>query len=357
MTVTELHVKDYRNAKERSIALCPERNAFVGANARGKTNLLEAVYFAGVGKSFRTPRDRELINSEASRAYICVTADKDTGAETVQIIIDRTVNKRVAINNVPITRMSELMGVCPVVLFCPDGLKIVKDAPADRRRFMDISLCQISKAYFSALMQYDKILASRNKLLKSGGANDNTLAPWDELLADVGAKIVKTRRGFISKLSPIAAERHAFLSDGRETLVLEYEGEKGEKGETDSVDGIKAALAKKYVSDRESDLRLKYTHTGPHKDDIKISVNGVDLRAFGSQGQQRTAALAMKLAEMKLLESAIGTSPVLLLDDVFSELDAVRRKKLLSALDGFQSIITATDKADFDGVDINIVEI
>ena len=209
-------------------------------------------------------------------------------------------------------------------------------------------------------MQYDKILASRNKLLKSGGANDNTLAPWDELLADVGAKIVKTRRGFISKLSPIAAERHAFLSDGRETLVLEYEGEKGEKGEkgeTDSVDGIKAALAKKYISDRESDLRLKYTHTGPHKDDIKISVNGVDLRAFGSQGQQRTAALAMKLAEMKLLESAIGTSPVLLLDDVFSELDAVRRKKLLSALDGFQSIITATDKADFDGVDINIVEI
>lgn len=352
MTVKEIRVKDYRNAAERVIVLAEERNAFVGANARGKTNLLEAVYFSGVGKSFRTPRDRELIKSDAARAYISVTALKDTGAETVQIILDRAVNKSVAINGVPISRMSELMGVCPVVLFCPDGLKIVKDAPADRRRFMDISLCQISKAYFAALMQYDKILTSRNKLLKSGGANDNTLAPWDELLADVGSKIVKSRRGFIKSLVPIAAEYHSFLSDGSEALGLDYEGENGE-----NVEDIKAALLKKFASDKENDLRLKYTHSGPHKDDIKISVNGIDLRAYGSQGQQRTAALSMKLAEMKLLTDVLGTSPVLLLDDVFSELDVKRRKKLLSALDGFQSIITATDTTDFDGFDINVVEI
>ncbi|MBD5131186.1 MAG: DNA replication/repair protein RecF [Clostridiales bacterium] len=352
MNVTVLKVKDYRNAAERTVELCPTRNAFVGANARGKTNLLEAVYFAGVGKSFRTPRDRELIKNDAPRAYISVTADKDTGSETVQIVIDRAVNKRVAINGVPITRMSELMGVCPVVLFCPDGLKIVKDAPADRRRFMDISLCQISKAYFAALSQYDKILQSRNKLLKSGGANDSTLAPWNELLADVGAKVIKSRRGFINKLAPIAQDKHSFLSGGKETLSLEYEGAGGE-----GVDGIKAELLRRFEADRESDYRLKYTHSGPHKDDIKISVDGVDLRAFGSQGQQRTAALAMKLAETKLLEDALGTSPVLLLDDVFSELDAGRRKKLLDTLDGLQSIITTTDKTDFDGVDINIVEI
>ena len=188
--------------------------------------------------------------------------------------------------------------------------------------------------------------------MKSGGATDNTLAPWDELLADVGAKIIKSRRGFIKSLLPIASEFHGFLSDGRETLALEYEGQSGE-----TVDIIKEGLLKRISADRDADLRLKYTHSGPHKDDIKITVDGVDLRAFGSQGQQRTAALAMKLAEMRILSEVLGTSPVLLLDDVFSELDSVRRNKLMAATAGFQSIITATDKTDFDGFDVNIVEI
>lgn len=352
MTVKSIKVKDYRNAAAREITLSCGRNAFVGANARGKTNLLEAVYFAGVGKSFRTPRDRELIKNGCSRAYVAVEAEKDGITETVKIVLSRDENKRVAVNDLPISRMSELMGVCPVVLFWPDGLKIVKDAPGDRRRFMDISLCQISKTYFSALSQYDKILQSRNKLLKSGGANDNTLAPWDELLADVGAKIVKSRRGFIRRLSPIAAERHKFLSGEKEELALEYEGAAGETAES-----IKAELLRRFIADRQNDYRLKYTHTGPHKDDVKISVNGVDLRAYGSQGQQRTAALAMKLAEMRLLEEVLGTSPILLLDDVFSELDAGRRKRLLDALDGFQSIITTTDKYDFTDCDVNVIEI
>ncbi len=352
MTVKSIKVKDYRNAAARDITLSSGRNAFVGANARGKTNLLEAVYFAGVGKSFRTPRDRELIKNDCERAFLSVEAEKDGITETVKIVLSRDENKRVAVNDLPISRMSELMGVCPVVLFCPDGLKIVKDAPADRRRFMDISLCQISKAYFAALSQYGKILASRNKLLKSGGATDNTLAPWDELLADVGSKIIKSRRGFVRKLMPLAADRHAFLSDGKEDIGLEYEGVSGE-----NTDEIKAELIRAFARDRESDYRLKYTHTGPHKDDIIISVDGVDVRSFGSQGQQRTAALALKLAEMKLLTDVMGTSPILLLDDVFSELDAKRRKKLIDALDGFQSVITTTDKTDFDGVDINIIEI
>lgn len=351
MNVKSIYVKNYRNASERLVALKEGRNAFVGANARGKTNLLESVYIAGVGKSFRTPRDKELIKSDAPRAVVCVTAEKDGADETVKIIIDRDVNKRVAINDVPISRMSELMGVCPVVLFCPDGLKIVKDAPADRRRFMDIALCQVSKSYFAALSRYEKILTSRNRLLKSGGANDNTLAPWDELLAESGAKIIKSRRGYVKSLNAPAAEIHAFLSDG-ETLSLEYEGING-----DSVDDIRAELLKRYSADRESDMRLKYTHSGPHKDDIKLSINGVDVRAFGSQGQQRTVALSMKLAEMKLLTDVLGTSPILLLDDVFSELDVVRRKKLLSALDGFQSIITATERDVFSDFDVNVIDI
>lgn len=351
MTVTELKVKDYRNAAERTLSLGAGKNAFVGANARGKTNLLEAVYLAGVGKSFRTPRDKELIKSDKTRAFVSVTTNKDGISETVRIIIDRNVNKSVAINGLAISRMSELMGVCPVVLFCPDGLKIIKDAPADRRRFMDISLCQISKAYFAALSQYGKILQSRNKLLKSGGADDNTLAPWDELLADVGAKIVKSRRGFVRELTPYAADRHAFLSDSKEALKLSYDGVSGE-----ATDDIKAELLRGFERDRADDLRLKYTHTGPHKDDIIISVDGVDLRAYGSQGQQRTAALAMKLAEMTLLTKMLGTSPIMLLDDVFSELDVDRRARLISALDGFQSIITATDKSDLDG-SVNIIDI
>lgn len=352
MTVKELSVKDYRNAAERTVVFEDGRNAFVGPNARGKTNLLEAVYFTGVGKSFRTPRDKELIKNDCTRAYIRVSVLKDTGAESVKIILDRAANKRVAVNDVPISRMSELMGVCPVVLFCPDGLKIVKEAPSDRRRFMDIALCQVSKSYFNVLSRYDKILQSRNRLLKSGGADRNTLAPWDELLADAGAKIVKSRRGFLIRLQDIAAERHAFLSNGAEKLTLEYEGVDGA-----DVDAIKSRLLDCYARDYEADMRLKYTHTGPHKDDIKISVDGTDVRAFGSQGQQRTVSLSLKLAELTLLTDVLGTSPVLLLDDVFSELDTSRRKKLLTALDGFQSIITATDATDFDGFGVNVINI
>ncbi len=352
MTVERIQVKDYRNARLRTVELKDGCNAFVGANARGKTNLLEAVYFAGVGKSFRTPRERELINADAPRAYIKITSRKFGNGQTVSIIIDRELKKRVAIDNVGITRMSELMGVCPVVLFYPDGLKIVKEAPADRRRFMDIANCQMSKAYFHALSQYNKILMSRHKLLKSGGATDSTLAPWDELLCDSGAVIVKIRREFVKKLDGLAAERHAYLSDGKESLSLEYEGAAGE-----NTDDIKAVLGRKLVADRDNDLRLRYTHSGPHKDDIKITVNGVDVRAYGSQGQQRTVALGMNLAEMQLYTELFGTSPVLLLDDVLSELDETRRDRLLRALDGFQSIVTATDGDCFSGFDVNIIEI
>lgn len=349
MIVRRLKVKDYRNARERTVELKDGRNAFVGANARGKTNLLEAIYFAGIGKSFRTPRDKELINRDCTRAFITVETERDTGNETVKLVLDRAANKRVAVNDIPISRMSELMGVCPVVLFCPEGLKIVKEAPADRRRFMDIALCQVSKTYFNLLSRYDKILQSRNKLLKSGGSR-NALAPWDILAADAGAGIIKSRRGYISRLAVHAQSLHEYLSGG-EKLELEYEGVSGE-----SVDEIKSALLAKYESDYDNDMHQKFTHTGPHRDDIKLSVDGTDVRSFGSQGQQRTVALSLKLAEMKLLTDTLGTSPVLLLDDVFSELDCKRRKKLLAVLDGFQTVITSTD-ADFDGFDVNVINI
>lgn len=352
MIVKRLKVKDYRNARDRTVELCPGCNAFVGANARGKTNLLEAVYFAGVGKSFRTPRDKELIHRDCSRAFIIVEAERETGTETVKIILDREANKRVAINDVPISRMSELMGVCPVVLFCPDGLKIVKEAPADRRRFMDIALCQVSKAYFNLLSRYDKILQSRNKLIKSGGATRATVAPWDELLADAGAGIIKSRRGYIAKLSSHAEKFHAYLSSGAEKLELDYEGADG-----DGVDAVKSNLLEKYELDFDNDLRQKYTHTGPHRDDIAIRVDGTDVRSYGSQGQQRTVALSLKLAETELLTEVLGTSPVLLLDDVFSELDRDRREKLLSTLVGFQTIITATDDDELARRGVNVIRI
>lgn len=349
MNVKYIKVKDYRNAAERTIELKDGINAFVGGNARGKTNMLEAIYLAGVGKSFRTPRDKELIKYDCPRAYVEVYCQKPEGDECVRIVLDRTENKRVAINGLPISKLSELMGVCPVALFCPDGLKIIKEAPADRRRFMDICLCQISKAYFAALSRYDKILQNRNRLLKSGAATANTLAPWNELLAEEGARIVKSRRGFIKRLMPPAAMRHAYLTDGAEELSLSYEGVGG-----DDPEKTKAALIEMYKSDLARDLKLKYTHTGPHKDDIKISVNGADVRTYGSQGQQRTAALSLKLAETELLQQNLSTSPILLLDDVFSELDESRRLKLLSAID-VQAVITATDGAELAAHGVNVI--
>ncbi len=336
MFIKSLTVDSYRNYIHQTANFSDKINFVVGRNAQGKTNLLEAVYLCSVGKSARTPRDKELINYDKEKATVRLSVQKEYGTDKVEITIDRLTPKKVFINGMPISRIGELMGVVSTVFFSPDEMRIVKESPADRRRFMDIALCQMSKTYFYLLSRYNKILMQRNKLLKDGRVTDDALDVWDMQLVDCGSKIIKTRRGFVQNLSVAAGECHSYLTGGEETLVLGYESIDGS-----SVEEIKAAFAKKLKSDRANDRLRGYTHTGPHKDDIAFTIGDKDIRSFGSQGQQRTASLALKLAEVEIV-GARGEYPVLLLDDVLSELDISRQKRLMSKIKNYQTIITCT---------------
>lgn len=336
MNISRLQLNYFRNYRNASIDLCPGVNVFSGNNAQGKTNLLEAVYFMSLGKSMRTPRDKELIMWEHDRGRVRADVVKSTGSKSVEIVLDKSVNKRVAVNGMPISRIGELMGVITTVLFSPDEIAIIKETPQKRRKFIDIALCQLSKSYFYTLSDYNKILAQRNKLLKKN-APITALEVWDIQLADLGAKIAHTRREFIKRLEKFTEKNHLFLSSDKEQLSIGYEGMAG-----DSVDEIKDNFKAMLIESREIDYRHGYSHCGVQTDDLVVMLDGVDVRKYGSQGQQRSCALSLKLAEMDLYRESMGEYPVLLLDDVFSELDITRRQRLAQAVSGFQTIITCT---------------
>jgi DNA replication and repair protein RecF len=335
--IKSLEIADYRNYARARVDFCEGLNVLLGGNAQGKTNLLEAVCLSSVGRSPRTPRDKELINWRASRAKVKIEVQKRAGSETVELIIDRTQNKSVLVNGMPISRMGELMGVLSSVFFLPDEIKIVGGGPGERRAFMDIALCQMSRSYFYLLQRYNKTLSQRNRLLKSGGFTADALDVWDAQLVDSGAKIIKTRKGYLERLGGYAAKNHEFLTGGAETLDLTYEGVGGAE-----LSEIAEAFAADLKRGRERDIALGYTHPGPQKDDVCIKIGQTDARSYGSQGQKRTAALAVKLAELDLNAAEKDDMPVLLLDDVLSELDVPRRQKLLQRTAGVQTVLTCT---------------
>lgn len=336
MYIKSVTVDCYRNYAHQTARFSDKINFVVGRNAQGKTNLLEAVYLCSVGKSARTPRDKELIGYDFDIAKVRLTVAKEYGEDKVEISLFKNSPKHVSINGMPISRIGELMGVVSTVFFSPDEMRIVKESPADRRRFMDIALCQMSKTYFYLLTRYNKILMQRNKLLKSGSVTDDALDVWDAQLVEEGSKIIKTRRGFIHNLSVVAGECHSYLTGGEETLELGYESIDGQ-----TVDEIKEAFMARLRADRARDRLRGYTHSGPHKDDIAFTIADKDIRSFGSQGQQRTASLALKLAEVEIVGRR-GEYPILLLDDVLSELDLERQKRLISKVKNCQTIITCT---------------
>ena len=336
MNILRLELNYFRNYIAQKVELSPNVNIFSGDNAQGKTNLLEAVYFMSLGKSMRTPRDKELIMWDHKRGRVKAEISKKAGVKTVEIVLDAETNKRVAVNGMPITRIGELMGVITTVLFSPDEIDIIKDTPQKRRRFMDIALCQLSKSYFYCLSDYNKILAQRNKLLKKS-APAGAVEVWDMQLIARCAKITRTRREFVHRLEKYAAESHLFLTDGRENLQIKYEGTTG-----DDEKEIKQNFSRRLKDCMEIDYKHGYTHCGPQTDDLVVMLDGTDVRKFGSQGQQRSCALSLKLAEMKLYRDEQGEYTVLLLDDVFSELDRARACRLAEAVAGFQTIITCT---------------
>ncbi|MDR0850737.1 MAG: DNA replication/repair protein RecF [Christensenellaceae bacterium] len=340
VVITQFKIENFRSFDKFSTKLTSGLNIFVGKNAQGKTNLLESIYFCGVGKSSRTNKEKELIKWDKERARISVELEKQYNNCKIDVFLSKADKKTIRINGIPIKRMGELMGELMVIYFSPDEIRLIKDAPQDRRRFMDIDISQMSKHYFYLLLRYEKILNQRNKLLKqtkSLSVLKDMLSVWDSQLAETAGKIIISRIKFITLLSPFAAEIHSYITDGKEDLTLSYQGVVG-KDDKD----ITEKLLKAYSQSIEKDFDLGYTTVGPHRDDIKVMINDIDIRSFGSQGQQRLATLSMKLAELKIFKSEKGETPVLLLDDVLSELDSARQRRFLDKIKGLQIILTCT---------------
>lgn len=341
MRVKKVYLENFLSYENLFVEFGDGLNVLVGHNAAGKTNLLESIYYSSVGKSARGLRDKELIRWGASgNARIRLAVDRAGFNHTVDIALDAQGKKRIALDGLPITKIGELMGAVCVVFFSPTEMKLVKDSPADRRRFMDISICQRDKNYFYTLVRYNKLLVQRNKLLKEY-KNSPTLADMNAILTEKMCRaqevLMAKRKVFVDSLAPVAAEKHAKLTLGKEKLTVGYETEDVDFNNV--YEGLKTLYEKNY----QKDARLEYTTVGVHRDDIKIAADGVDIRKYGSQGQQRTAVLSMKLAEVEMFKKESGEYPVLLMDDVLSELDEGRRKALFESIDGVQTFITCTE--------------
>ena len=350
MFIKSLQLKNFRNYDAASVTFGQGINVLSGENASGKTNLLEAIYLLGLGKSPRTSREKELISFNAERAYIKAEIAKKYRTHVIEIVIENKGAKKIKIDNLPVKRLSELIGIVNVVYFSPDEMRFVKAGPDERRRFLDISLSQQSKTYFKSLAKYNKILQQRNTLLKNENRNENLktlLSIWDEGMAEVGANLILARKNYVKKLSTLAKDSHFELSDGKETLSLQYEC--AIKGDT--YDEIYNNLLSAFSTSVERDRALMYTSQGPHRDDIKIILNDVDARKFASQGQQRSVSLSVKIAELTLFKNETGEAPILLLDDVLSELDVARREKLIELANRTQTVITCTE---FDVKPLNL---
>ena len=310
--------------------------------AQGKTNLLEAIYLCCTGRSHRTRQDRELVRWGADFCRVCVEAERRDGTHEVDIAIPLAGRRKIRVNGSEIARSGELMGHVTGVLFSPEDLRLIKDGPGERRRFMDIALSQIRPSYYYALQRYARALKQRNELLRTGRLE--TLDSWDEQLCREGARIMAARADYIERLNEAAARTHGDIARERERLSIAYA--------PNVADGdLRGAL----LRTRETDARRMTTSAGVHRDDVRFCVDGRELRLFGSQGQQRTAALSLRLAELDVVRAESGEAPVLLLDDVMSELDPERRRRLLAHLEGIQTIVTCTDVADIAGARAGMV--
>ena len=339
MYVKSLDLLDFRNYEKASLSFSPGINIFYGANAQGKTNILEAVYMAGTSRSHRGARDKDMIRIGAEESHIRMHVDKKGNDYRIDMHLKKSRAKGIAVGGVPIRRAADLFGIVNMIFFSPEDLNIIKNGPAERRRFIDIVLSGIDSIYLNVLMQYSRCLTQRNKLLHDLYADPSLireLSVWDDMLVSFGAKIIKKRAEFISELAGIVAENHRSLTGGAEEINVSYEP-------NTAADIFYDALS----SARDVDRKMKTTTKGPHRDDISLKIGDMDIRTFGSQGQQRTAALSLKLSEITVMEKKIKDRPVLLLDDVLSELDRDRQNFLLSSIKDIQTMITCTGLDEF----------
>ncbi|WP_018923296.1 DNA replication/repair protein RecF [Salsuginibacillus kocurii] len=345
MYIESLHLKQFRNYKQLSINFEDTVNVIVGENAQGKTNLMEAIYLLALAKSHRTSKDKELMNWEEKQAMISGHVEKRTGPLSLEVILSSR-GKRVKVNELEQRKLSEYIGAMNVVMFAPEDLNLVKGGPIMRRRFIDMELGQTSPVYLHDLAMYNRILKQRNQLLKDwqGSPNDPgmMLEVMNDQLAEAAAKVVHRRLRFLSSLEKWASELHAGISRDAESLELGYVPTAEVSDDTDMPTMVKA-YQDSLLNKREQERRRGTSLVGPHREDLVLKVNERNVQTYGSQGQQRTAALALKLAEIELIGEEIGDYPILLLDDVLSELDTHRRSHLLNTIQGkVQTFVTST---------------
>ena len=339
MRVKSLKLKNYRNYDLLILDFDNAANIFYGDNAQGKTNILEAVYLSGTTKSHRGAKDKELIRFGQEESHIEAVVEKNGIDYQIDMHLKRNGPKGIAINKMPIRKASELFGIVNLVFFSPEDLNIIKNGPSERRRFIDMGLSQLDRVYLSNLTNYNRIVNQRNHLLKDmgmGGSLKDTLEIWDIQLVHYGSKIIERRKEFIDRVNEIISSIHKKLTGEKEEIQVIYEPSNGS-----------LTLEQALTKNRERDMRIKSTSAGPHRDDICFMVGGLDIRRYGSQGQQRTAALSLKLSEIELVKQAAKDTPVLLLDDVLSELDKHRQNYLLDSINDIQTLITCTGVEDF----------
>jgi len=337
MYVKYLQLANFRNYKALNLELSKETNVFIGNNAQGKTNVLESIYYCSLGKSHRTSKDKELINWNEQEAYINAYVCKERLDKKIEVKIFKDGKKGVKVNSIKLSKIAELMGVLNAVIFSPEDLKIVKESPSFRRKFLDIELCKLNAKYYYNLVQYNKVLDERNSLLKK--YNDKAEAVidvYDEQLSAFGSSIIKERIRYIDRLNIKGKIIHEDITSCNEVIEFKY------LTCTEDFSNIQSELKKNLIRNRKKDFERKITSVGPHRDDFSICINNVDTRSFGSQGQQRTSILTIKFASLEIIKDEIGEYPVLLLDDVLSELDLSRQKYILNSLKNVQSIITCT---------------
>lgn len=339
MNIRSIELKNFRNYENLEISFDEGTNILFGDNAQGKTNILEAAYMSGTTKSHKGSRDREMIRFGEEEAHLKTVVVRGGREYQIDMHLKKNRAKGIAIDKIPIKKASELFGILNIVFFSPEDLNIIKNGPVERRRFLDSELCQLDRIYLADLTNYNKILAQRNKLLKDmiyRPSLSDTLPVWDMQLIETGKKIIRRRKQFVDELREIVSDIHYRISGGKEELFLKYEP---------NIDDI--FFEDELSRAKEKDKKLCQTSVGPHRDDLLFSIGDVDIRKYGSQGQQRTSALSLKLSEIELVRKSISDTPVLLLDDVLSDLDSSRQNYLLNNISDTQTIITCTGLDEF----------
>ena len=352
MRIEQLKLRNFRNYRELTLRPHPGVNLFYGRNGSGKTNLLEAIHYCSLGRSHRITNDINAVKNGESFALSSVLIRNGLGRREIAVRFhpDETQKKEILIDKKRISRFSDMMGCLRCVIFSPEDLGLIKEGPSMRRRYLDMMISQINRGYFIALQQYKAAMDQRNTVIRNLRANTgnlSVLSAFEETMSVPAAVIIRERRKIISLLSDIAADTYRRVSDTDESFRISYHSSLKEETE------MEETLCRLYQKSREDDIRMGFTSVGPHRDDLALTLNKNNMKQFASQGQIRTAALSMKLSQMQILRNMSGDEPVLLLDDVMSELDRKRRICLIREISSFQTFITCADRDDVDREKVN----